>query len=37
MTVAPFTIDVLQATLDDLQRRLEHARFAEDYANDDWC
>ena len=36
MTITSFSIDVPQAVLDELQQRLERARFAEDFANDDW-
>ncbi len=32
----PFTIDVPDAVLEDLQRRLEITRWPEDFANDDW-
>lgn len=31
-----FTIDVPQEALDDLRYRLEHTRWADDFANDDW-
>lgn len=34
--VHPFTIDVSDDLLDDLKRRLEHARWPVDYGNDDW-
>ena len=38
MTIAvePFEVAVPQAVLDDLARRLEHARFPHDIANADW-
>ena len=35
-TARPFTIDVAQSDLDDLDRRLAHTRFADDFANGDW-
>ncbi|NQZ98139.1 MAG: epoxide hydrolase N-terminal domain-containing protein, partial [Myxococcales bacterium] len=31
-----FRIDIPEARLVDLRRRLEEARFAADFANDDW-
>ena len=36
MTPQPFTIDIPDAVLDDLHTRLRAARYAEDFANDDW-
>ena len=32
----PFTIDVPQAVLDDLGRRLDATRWVDDFANEDW-
>ncbi len=32
----PFTIDVPEAVLDDLRRRLDATRWPDDFANDDW-
>jgi pimeloyl-ACP methyl ester carboxylesterase len=32
----PFTIDIPQSALDDLQWRLEHTRWPADFDNDDW-
>jgi pimeloyl-ACP methyl ester carboxylesterase len=32
----PFTIDIPQDDLDDLQRRLTKVRWADDFGNDDW-
>jgi pimeloyl-ACP methyl ester carboxylesterase len=34
--VTPFTVDVDQAALDDLQHRLERVRLPIDFDNDDW-
>ncbi|MDL5156230.1 epoxide hydrolase family protein [Actinomycetospora termitidis] len=34
--VTPFTIDIAQQDLDDLDRRLRRTRFAPDFGNDDW-
>jgi pimeloyl-ACP methyl ester carboxylesterase len=34
--IEPFTIDVPDAVLDDLRRRIAATRWAPDYANDDW-
>ena len=36
MQPEPFTIDVPQATLDDLAERLRRSRLPLDFANDDW-
>jgi len=36
MQIEPFSIAVPDETLIDLRRRLDHARWAEDFANDDW-
>ena len=32
----PFRVDIPQADLDDLARRLRATRFDDDFANDDW-
>ena len=32
----PFTIDVPQAVLDDLGRRLDATRWVDSFANEDW-
>lgn len=34
--IAPFVIDIPQAMLDDLTRRLARTRWTDDFANDDW-
>jgi pimeloyl-ACP methyl ester carboxylesterase len=34
--IAPFVIDIPQAMLDDLTRRLAETRWTDDFANDDW-
>jgi pimeloyl-ACP methyl ester carboxylesterase len=36
-TVEPFDIAIPEAALDDLRERLARARFAPDFANDDWA
>ena len=36
MQIDPFSIAVPKETLNDLRRRLDSARWAEDFANDDW-
>ncbi len=37
MPPKPFTIAISQADLDDLRRRLESTRWAEDFGNADWA
>jgi len=37
MPIERFTIAIPDAALDDLARRLEHTRWAEDFANDAWA
>lgn len=34
--ITPFTVDIPEATLDDLQRRLDHTRWPERETCDDW-
>jgi pimeloyl-ACP methyl ester carboxylesterase len=36
MQIDPFSVAVPDETLDDLRRRLDSARWAEDFANDEW-
>jgi pimeloyl-ACP methyl ester carboxylesterase len=36
MPAEPFRIEIPQARLDDLRRRLQQVHWAHDYANDDW-
>lgn len=36
MTAQPFKIEIPDEALEDLDRRLRAARYAEDFANDDW-
>jgi pimeloyl-ACP methyl ester carboxylesterase len=35
--IQPFTVAIPQATLDDLQTRLRNARWADDFANENWA
>lgn len=37
MSPEPFRISIPEADLDDLAERLRRARFADDFANDDWA
>ena len=37
MEKTPFTIDIPQATIDDLRRRAAHTRWPIDFANDQWA
>jgi pimeloyl-ACP methyl ester carboxylesterase len=36
MAITPFRIDIPEAALHDVQRRLAAARWTQDFANDDW-
>lgn len=36
MRIEPFRVEIGQPVLNDLHRRLENTRWAEDFANDDW-
>lgn len=35
--IEPFIVDIPQSALDDLRHRLERARWADDFANEDWA
>lgn len=37
MTQQPFTVEISDEALEDLKARLRAARYAEDFANDDWA